>query len=136
MKAKLTRLAFTVEVPIFNRYVLCLIGFDYQQCIEYLSAMDDSGDFLRGIIKYPVCNGLTIKREKDGNVLIWLPEMLGSVKSIATAEHERRHATDMILQHIGMPHPKGESSETHAYLQGFLAAKMWEEINKYNGYSW
>lgn len=133
IKAKLSRLVFNFEVPIYGRQVLVLIGHNCLQAVRVLTALKDSEEYIKHVVDTKDAGGLTVQRS-DGNVLIWLPMGISGPREMATAEHERRHATDCILTHIGFEHPVG-TSETHCYLQQWIAERMWSELVKYVGYS-
>ena len=128
--ARLTRFKFSFTIPIYNNCVLVFHGYTHDQLLHELHDLNNSEDFIRQAVEAKASVGFAML-DNLNRVVIWTSTVPMSAENMALAEHERRHATDLILISKGVPHPKMDSSEAHAYLQDWIAERMWEELGKY-----
>ncbi|MCX6217616.1 hypothetical protein [Spirosoma sp.] len=128
--AKLKRFKFSFNVPIYNNCVLVFHGYTHAELIYDLHDLNGSEEFIRMAMEAKASNGFAMLDDQN-RVVIWTSTLPLGASEMALAEHERRHATDLILNSKGIPHPKHETSEAHAYLQDWIAERMWDELAKY-----
>lgn len=127
---KLKRFKYTFTVPIFNNCVLCFHGYTHDELINELHDLNNSEDFIGQAMEAKASHGFAMLDELN-RVVIWTSTLPLGAADMALVEHERRHATDLILNSKGIPHPKNDTSETHAYVQDWIAERMWTELGNY-----
>lgn len=67
---------------------------------------------------------------ENGNVVVWIKQMVYSEDPcyiVNTISHEALHATEMVLNTIGMKLHK-KSEEAYCYLHGYIVEKIFEQI--------
>lgn len=127
---KLKRFKYTFYVPIYNNCVLVFHGYSFADLINSLHDLNNPEDLITQAMTVKDSTGFCIL-DNLNRVLLWTSTLPLGAEDMALAEHERRHATDLILYSKGITHPTKGTSETHAYLQDWIAERMWNELGKY-----
>lgn len=117
---------FIVKVPIYNLGLLVILGYDKERAVEILRQQGGDPAQLEEHHHY---GGLACHEAGTNRFLIHFPDrMPRTVEHFADLQHEIRHITDYMMEHVGMVYHLDHSSEAYAYLTGFLTEQIYHYI--------
>lgn len=131
---KLKRTIIKVDVEIYNRSIIFIIGYSKKEAFNYfceyyknspedLSLIQSFGETEESYV-----GGSTFMLPNSCDICIWIPKTLYTIGDYRILVHEISHATIMILDHLNIA-INDENSEAFCYLHDYIYSEI---VGKYS----
>lgn len=123
---RVTGCYFIVNIPIYNLGLLVILGYDREQAAIIVKGQ---GGNPAQLYEHDIYGGLACHEKGTNRFILHFPDrMPRTVEHFADVQHEIRHLTDYMMEHVGMVYDLDHSSEAYAYLTGFLTEQIYRYI--------